>query len=534
MGLTLMLIVFAVIVIICVFFDRITSKLGVPMLLAFILLGMVFGSDGLFKIDFENFEFAEQFCSVALIFIIFYGGFGTNWREGKQVAAQSILLSSAGVILTALLAGVFCRFALGFDWEESLLIGAVLSSTDAASVFSVLRRKKLGLKYSTASMLELESGSNDPWAYMLTVVMLSVMQADFSAGAVAYTVFAQVVFGSLGGLLFAAAGVFALRRMTFTSAGFDTVFMAAVALLAYAVPTYIGGNGYLSAYIVGIVLGNSSIPNKKALVNFFDGITGLAQMGIFFMLGLLSFPSRMPQIILPAVLLFLFLTFIARPLSVGAILLPFRTKPNAVAVVSWAGLRGATSIVFAIMATVSEAHTYSDIFHIVFCVVLLSIGIQGSLLPKISGRLGMIDADENVMKTFNDYTAETQVQFISLELAEGHAWIGCRIKDITLPPKTRIVLILRDEEKVIPKGGTLLCENDSLILSAIGDPGHQRDIRLTELEIDKNHEWCNTRISDITLPDTVIVLIRRKNRSIIPTGSTVIKENDAVVVINAK
>lgn len=257
-------------------------------------------------------------------------------------------------------------------------------------------------------------------------------------------------------------------------------------------------------------------------------------MGIFFMLGLLSFPSRMPQIILPAVLLFLFLTFIARPLSVGAILLPFRTKPNAVAVVSWAGLRGATSIVFAIMATVSEAHTYSDIFHIVFCVVLLSIGIQGSLLPKISGRLGMIDADENVMKTFNDYTAETQVQFISLELVEGHAWIGCRIKDITLPPKTRIVLILRDKEKVIPKGGTLLCENDSLILSAIGDPGHQRDITLTELEIDKNHEWCNTRISDITLPDTVIVLIRRKNRSIIPTGSTVIKENDAVVVINAK
>ena len=144
MGLTLMLIVIAVIVIICVFFDRITSKLGVPMLLAFILLGMVFGSDGIFKIDFENFEFAEQFCSVALIFIIFYGGFGTNWREGKQVAAQSILLSSAGVILTALLAGVFCRFALGFDWAESLLIGAVLSSTDAASVFSVLRRKKLG------------------------------------------------------------------------------------------------------------------------------------------------------------------------------------------------------------------------------------------------------------------------------------------------------------------------------------------------------------------------------------------------------
>lgn len=314
----------AFIAMLCVLFDKISARLGIPMLLAFILLGMIFGSDGLFKIEFEDFKFAEQFCSIALIFIIFYGGFGTNWREGRRVAPQSALLSSVGVLLTALLAGLFCHFALGFAWLESMLIGAVLGSTDAASVFSVLRSKKLGLKYATASMLELESGSNDPWAYMLTVILLSVMQGGGSAGEVVYMIFAQVVFGLLGGVLFSLLGLFACKRLKTGSEGFEAIFITALALLAYAVPAYFGGNGYLSAYILGIVLGNSSINNKKSLVNYFDGMTGIAQMSIFFLLGLLSFPSQMPGIILPAVLLFLFLTFIARPLVVSAILLPFR------------------------------------------------------------------------------------------------------------------------------------------------------------------------------------------------------------------
>ena len=352
----------AFIAMLCVLFDKISARLGIPMLLAFILLGMIFGSDGLFKIEFEDFKFAEQFCSIALIFIIFYGGFGTNWREGRRVAPQSALLSSVGVLLTALLAGLFCHFALGFAWLESMLIGAVLGSTDAASVFSVLRSKKLGLKYATASMLELESGSNDPWAYMLTVILLSVMQGGGSAGEVVYMIFAQVVFGLLGGVLFSLLGLFACKRLKTGSEGFEAIFITALALLAYAVPAYFGGNGYLSAYILGIVLGNSSINNKKSLVNYFDGMTGIAQMSIFFLLGLLSFPSQMPGIILPAVLLFLFLTFIARPLVVSAILLPFRTKRNAIAVVAFAGFRGATSIVFAIVATVSEAQTQSDVF----------------------------------------------------------------------------------------------------------------------------------------------------------------------------
>ena len=301
--------------------------------------------------------------------------------------------------------------------------------------------------------------------------------------------------------------------------------------MAYAVPAYFGGNGYLSAYILGIVLGNSSINNKKSLVNYFDGMTGIAQMSIFFLLGLLSFPSQMPGIILPAVLLFLFLTFIARPLVVSAILLPFRTKRNAIAVVAFAGFRGATSIVFAIVATVSEAQTQSDVFHMVFCVVLLSIALQGSLLPLVSKKLHMIDENENVLKTFTDYSSETHIRFIPLELDEHHAWIGCRIRDITLPPKTRIVLIMRGEERVIPKGNTSLLENDTLILSAT-ESQHKDLVELAEQEIDKNHEWLGQRLADINLPDTIIVLVKRGNKAFVPNGDTRLREHDRIVSIH--
>lgn len=287
----------------------------------------------------------------------------------------------------------------------------------------------------------------------------------------------------------------------------------------------------MSAYILGIVLGNSSINNKKSLVNYFDGMTGIAQMSIFFLLGLLSFPSQMPAIILPAVLLFLFLTFIARPLAVSALLLPFRTKRNAIAVVAFAGFRGATSIVFAIMATVSEAQTQNDLFHMVFCVVLLSIALQGSLLPLVSKKLHMIDENENVMKTFTDYSSETHIRFIPLELDANHAWIGCRIRDITLPPKTRIVLILRGEERVIPKGNTTMLENDTLILSAT-EASRAIWSSWPSQEIDSGHEWLGQRLADISLPDMIIVLVKRNGKAFVPNGDTRLREHDRIVSIH--
>ncbi len=280
------LLIVTIVIFACVFLSRVSNRLGIPTLLFFILLGMVFGSDGILKIPFDNYAFAEQTCSIALIFIMFYGGFGTNWNQAKSVAVKSILLSTVGVVVTSGLTGAFCHFALQIDWTESLLIGALVGSTDAASVFSILRSKKLNLKYNTASLLEVESGSNDPCAYMLTATFIAIEQGQASAGQISLLIIKQIVFGLLFGALIAAVTIWLLGKVKFTVAGFDTIFVVGIALLSYTLPSLIGGNGFLSAYIVGIVLGNTQIPNKRNLVNFFDGLTGLMQMLIFFLLGL--------------------------------------------------------------------------------------------------------------------------------------------------------------------------------------------------------------------------------------------------------
>ncbi len=330
----------AAIILLCLSLNKISDKLGIPTLLAFIVLGMLFGTDGIIKIPFDNFQIAEQACSVSLIFIMFYGGFGTNWKQAKPAAVKAVLLSTLGVILTAAAVGVFCHFVLRFGFWESMLIGAVISSTDAASVFSILRSKRLNLKDNTASLLEVESGSNDPCSYMLTVIILAVMSGDFSGGALLWMIFSQVAFGILVGVLVAFASLWILRKTNHVTDGFDTIFVFSMALVAYAGASMIGGNGYLSTYMAGIILGNRPIHNKKSLVHFFDGITGLMQMLIFFLLGLLAFPSQLPAILPYALAIVLFLTFVARPISVFALLTPFGCSVRQQILVSWSGLRG--------------------------------------------------------------------------------------------------------------------------------------------------------------------------------------------------
>ena len=532
MNIMINVIVIAIIIIACVLANKLTSKLGVPVLLAFMFLGMLFGSDGIFKISYDNYNFTEQICTISLIFIIFYGGFGTNWREAKPVAVRSLCLSSIGVILTAGLTAVFCHFVLRIDLMTSLLLGSVLSCTDATSVFGILRSKRLGLKYGTASMLELESGSNDPWAYMLTVILISFLKNDGGTNfwSIAYMVFAQVVYGAVFGVVIAVLGVLAMKYIRFVGEQFDSLFLVAVALLSYAVPDVLGGNGYLSAYIAGIILGNTKLKNKKGMVNFFDAATGLLQMLIFFILGLLSNPSQIPQILLPAIAIFLFLTFIARPLSTMGILSLFKSKLKQQLLVSWSGLRGATSIVFAILVIVSDTYIKTDFFNIVFCIVLLSMGIQGTLLPFVAKKLNMIDSSENVLKTFTDYSNESNVKFISVEMNLHHKWVGQKIKNITLPPQTRIVLIKRNGENVIPVGKTMLQSEDILILSTTGVKTGT-DVELKEIEIDSKNSWCRKRLCEIDFDDCIVVLIKRGNISFVPAGQTRLHENDTVVVI---
>lgn len=540
----LFLLTVSAVIFLCVLLNRVSSRLGIPMLLAFIVLGMVFGSDGLFKISFTNYTVAEQLCSTALIFIMFYGGFGTKWSAAKPVAVQSFLLSTAGVVFTAAFTAVFCRFVLHISASESFLIGAVISSTDAASVFYILRSKKLNLKNNTASLLEAESGSNDPMSYMLTIIALSILEQQSggqgkSAASLIYLVISQLLYGAAFGVAFGMLSALILRKFKFSEAGFDSAFVIGAAVLSYALPSLIGGNGYLSTYIAGIILGNSTIPHKKPLVHFFDGITGLVQMFVFFLLGLLATPSDIYKVLFPSVAIALFLTLASRPLAVFLLLTPFRFPVRQQLLVSWAGLRGAASIVFAVMA-VSAIQGYPhgvlqhDVFHIVFCIVLFSILVQGSLLPFAAKSLKMIDDSTNVLHTFNDYPDEIPVRFIQVTQPEKHPWNGQEIKDLVLPPETLLVLILRGAERLIPRGKTVIQSGDILVLAArvfteqTNDAAREEE--LVEMPIGKLHDWTGKTLAEIASEKMFIVLIKRNSRLIIPKGDTRLAAGDVLVV----
>ena len=540
----LFLLTVSAVIFLCVLLNKVSSRLGIPMLLAFIVLGMVFGSDGLFKISFTNYTVAEQLCSTALIFIMFYGGFGTKWSAAKPVAVQSFLLSTAGVVFTAVFTALFCRFVLHISASESFLIGAVISSTDAASVFYILRSKKLNLKNNTASLLEAESGSNDPMSYMLTIIALSILEQQSggqgkSAASLIYLVISQLLYGAAFGIAFGMLSALILRKFKFSEAGFDSAFVIGAAVLSYALPSLIGGNGYLSAYIAGIILGNSTIPHKKPLVHFFDGITGLVQMFVFFLLGLLATPSDIYKVLFPSVAIALFLTLVSRPLAVFLLLTPFRFPVRQQLLVSWAGLRGAASIVFAVMA-VSAIQGYPhgglqhDLFHIVFCIVLFSILVQGSLLPFAAKSLKMIDDSTNVLHTFNDYPDEIPVRFIQVTQPKEHPWNGQEIKDLVLPPETLLVLILRGAERLIPRGGTVIQSGDILVLAARVFTEQTNDVareeELVEMPIGKLHDWTGKTLAEIASEKMFIVLIKRNSRLIIPKGDTRLAAGDVLVV----
>lgn len=517
----------AFIILACVLLNNASNKIGMPVLLAFILLGIFFGNTGIINIEARHYTSAENLSTIALIFIMFYGGFGTRWESAKSVAVPAGLLASAGVVLTAGLTGLFCHFVLRWGWVESFLTGSVISSTDAASVFSILRSRKLGLKNHTAPMLEIESGSNDPFSYMLTVLMLSIMNGNASGWNILWMLFSQLFFGAGIGILIAKICTRALRRIKFSTSGFDSLFIFAIALFSYSIPSLVGGNGYLSAYLVGIILGNSQFPGKKNLVNFFDGLTGLMQVMIFFMLGLLARPAMMHKVILPALGIFLFLLLIARPVAVGAILSPFRKYSlKQQLCVSFVGLRGASSIVFAIFATVGNSLINNDILNVVFCIVLLSISLQGFFLPFVARKLDMIDKDSDVMKTFNDFSEETDLNFSEIVISPDNPWKDKMVKDIVKPKNILFCTVIRaDGSSIAPRGNTILHEGDTVIMCTKAFKS-EKTLKLIEQPVEKDSKFAGKTIKECMTSKEQVVLIRRAGGNIIPNGNTVIKAGD--------
>lgn len=530
------LIVVAVIIFLCVFLNRISNRFGVPVLLAFMMLGIAVNALDPTVAGPSDLKVVEQTCTVALIFIMFYGGFGTRLEAALPVLVPSGILATVGVALTAGLTGVFCHYVLGWDWAEGLLMGSVISSTDAASVFSILRSRRLGLKNNTSPMLEVESGSNDPMSYMLTAVMLSVLQGSASGGQVLKLILMQLIIGALCGVLLS-QGLIRLFRTRFKlgGSGFDSVLIFAVAIMSYAIPAILGGNGYLSAYIVGVLLGNKAdFKEKKSLVNFFDGVTSMMQILIFYLLGTTAHIESLHKAVLPALIIFAFLTVVARPLSVSSVLAFWGRKyPFAQhLLVSFVGLRGAASIVFAMMVLNSDAVLSHDIFNIVFCIVLMSILCQGSLIPFVSKKLDMIDADADVMKTFNDFSEESEMSFGKVEIADGSPWDGRMIRDLNLPKNLLLVLLVRGDDRLLPKGDTLLRRGDVVVICTKTYNSLSTD-SIYQHKVSRNSHWSGVALRELPKDaEHVVVLINRDGHRIIPDGGTVIKSGDLLTIMD--
>lgn len=460
-----LMIIGGLILLICISSSKILYRFGVPMLLIFIVLGMLFGSDGLVGIYFDNYDLTSIICSLALVFIMFYGGFGTNWNTARKSALPSILMSSFGVIITAGLTGLFCYFVLRTSLLEGLLIGAVVGSTDAASVFSILRSQKLNLKGTLAPLLEIESGSNDPIAYMLTIIILTLM-SNGGAALILPMLIKQIVFGILVGSILAILAVKIMRVVNFEVEGFYTIYVTAIAILSYAISEYFGGNGFLSVYMAGIIIGNSKIPHKKSLYHFFDGVSWIMQIALFFILGLLSFPSKLPEVLGISIVISLFMMFVARPLATFIILDRFDYSNKEKVFISWVGLRGAASIAFAIFSVTYGVNIENDLFHIIFFIALFSVGIQGTLIPVVARKLDLVDDNTPVLRTFNDYKEDKKTKILEVNIDSENKWAGKSIMDADIPDEVLIVMIRRAEEVIVPKGSTVINIDDTLVLAA--------------------------------------------------------------------
>lgn len=460
-----LMIICSLILLICITSTKILYKFGVPILLIFIVLGMLFGSDGIVGIYFDNYELASDISSIALIFIMFYGGFGTNWNMAKPVALQSIAMSSLGVVLTAGLTGLFCFLAFKTTLLEGLLIGSIVASTDAASVFAILRSQKLNLKGSLASTLEIESGSNDPFAYMLTIIILGLM-SNGGYGYIIPILLSQIIVGILASIILSKSSIFLLRHTKFEIEGFYPIFITAIAVLSYSLSEYFGGNGYLSVYITGIIIGNSKIPHKKSIFQFFDGVSWLMQILLFFLLGLLAFPSKIPSVMLKGVSISIFMILIARPVATFSILSLFKVPFKQKLFISWVGIRGAASIVFAIFAITYGVPINNDIFHIIFFIALFSVSVQGTLIPLVAKKLDLIDNSESVLKTFNDYKEYKSTQLIEFNISENNSIANKTLMDANIPEDILVVMIKRKDKIIIPNGNTVILPYDTLVVTA--------------------------------------------------------------------
>ncbi|KAF5063441.1 potassium/proton antiporter [Methanobacterium aggregans] len=375
--------------------SKTSHRLGVPSLLFFLLIGMLAGSEGIGGIYFDD-PYIVQFVGIiALIFILFSGGLDTKWGDVKPVLWKGVGLSTVGVLITSLTVGFFINWVTGFPIMESFLIGSIISSTDAAAVFSIFRSKKSGLKNNLEHLLELESGSNDPMAYFLTVtIIFLILNPETSLPAMVMSLIQSIGLGVLLGILSGKGMVEIINRIKLHLEGLYPVLTIALAILIFSLTNYVGGNGYLSVYIAALILGNSDFVHKKEQIQFHDGMALLMQIIMFLTLGLLVFPSQMIPVMGVGILISLFLILVARPLAVFICLSPFRVGFKDQIFISWVGIKGAVPIILATYPIVAGVTGADLIFNVVFFITITSALIQGSTINTAAKYLGLSEEPE--------------------------------------------------------------------------------------------------------------------------------------------
>jgi cell volume regulation protein A len=447
--------------------SKLSVRAGVPALVVFMGIGMLAGEDGPLGLAFDDFELAHAAGTVALLLILFDGGLRTSLASVRLAWRPALVLSTAGVALTAGLTGLFASWVLGLPPILGMLLGSIVGSTDAAAVFAILRGQELALRDRISATLEVESGSNDPMAVLLTLGLVSYLAGEMAPGWPVLTFFLrQSLIGAAGGLAIGWLGISLVNRVRLNAAGLYPVLTAGVALLAYALPAYLGGSGFLSVYLAGIVMGNARLVFKRGLLQAHDGGAWMAQILMFVTLGLLATPSRIADVALEGTLLACALIFVARPAAVCATLAPFGFRPRELAFLSWAGLKGAIPIILAIYPLLAGVQQGLLLFDVVFFVVLASALLQGWSLPWVAERLGVREQRPAAPPVSLEITSLRDVDgdIVDYLVEADTLAAGRKVRDLALPESAVVAMVVRGTEIIPPRGTTVIRPGDHVFV----------------------------------------------------------------------
>ncbi|MDX1364850.1 potassium/proton antiporter [Arenibacter latericius] len=447
-------------------------KFGVPTLLLFLAIGMLAGSDGILGIRFDDPKMAQFIGIVSLNFILFSGGLDTNFGEIKPILREGVVLSTVGVLLTACCIGGFVYYITDFTIYESMLLGSIVSSTDAAAVFSILRSKNLALKKNLRPTLELESGSNDPMAYVLTIAFLTlVVHQDQNIWSVIPKFLQQMTVGAIAGFAFGRISKYVINKIKLSFEGLYPVLVIALMFITFSATDFLGGNGFLSIYICAVYLGNQDLIHKRSILKMFDGLAWLMQIVLFLTLGLLVFPSEIVPVMGIGLLISLFLIIVARPVSVLLSLMFFKMKFRRRVYISWVGLRGAVPIVFATYPLLAGIDKADMIFNIVFFISVTSVLIQGTTLSIVAKWLNVALPAQEKRMTATDLLLMENPKTLLKEIPVGADCyaVNKQIVELGFPKHAIIAMIKRDGEFITPNGSTRIEDKDTLFVLADKD-----------------------------------------------------------------